>query len=86
MKTQTVVKNINGVAISYKKTNNGLVRHCEDGPAVIDSEGKHYWYANDVLYTDSLLFCVGVGMNNEESMIFVLKHGHQLTEVYDAVY
>lgn len=80
--SQCIVKG-DGYKIYYKDKDNVRKRHREDGPAVIFEAGDSHWYANDILFSDSIMFCEELGMNKEEIMVFVLRNGHTLVQTND---
>lgn len=88
MSSENIVEDVNGLKTYYKilklDDKQVRIRHRDDGPAVIDTENSlSFWYANNILFTESTAFCEEVGMNNEETMVFVLKHGHDLSKKDD---
>lgn len=52
-------------------------RHREDGPSLVNPIDESYeWFLDDKKFTTPESFCEKLGMSKEETMLFVLKHGH----------
>lgn len=69
----------NGIT-EYMYMKNGKWIYHRKGKPAIDSKDVNFmaFYHEGTLYTDSVVFCKACGYSDEETMLFVLEHGHDL--------
>jgi hypothetical protein len=62
----------NGNQIWYNKRGQ---YHRENGPAIIYTHGRYYWYVNGNMYHNNKSFREAASLSDEDMSIMILKYG-----------